>query len=338
MEILEKHYGDYNGQAVKAHTLRNKSGMEITCIDFGCIITEWIVPDQNGIRENVVLGFDSLEEYIKDESFFGAVIGRISGRIENAEFSLDGNNFVLAQNDGDNHIHGGPKGFHRRVWASSAELQEDRAVVAFSYTSPDGEEGFPGKLETVVTYTLNEQNELTIAYRAQADKKTLVNLTNHTYFNLSGDLKRDVLNHELTINSDQFLELDQSLVPTGQLGPVENTVFDFRNSRRVGEGMGSNHPQIQAAGGYDHPYLLGAGDKPQIVVADPESGRRLEVKTDQPAVVFYSGNNLSDDGTIRGRQFRKHLGLCLETQLPPGSVDAILPAGEVYETKTVFAF
>jgi aldose 1-epimerase len=222
---------------------------------------------------------------------------------------------------------------------SNGKLVSDSEVkIIFSYRSPDREEGFPGNLDVSVIYAFNDQNELLITYKAVSDQKTVVNLTNHSYFNLSGNLKRTALDHELTLPSDGFLELDHALLPTGKIIPVEGTVFDFRKSRRVGEGIESGNPQtVMVGGGYDHPFLLNQNE--QISLFDRESGRKLEIETDAPAVVFYSGNALPDDFSIRGVQSQKHLGLCLETQKPPGMIDALfVEKNQVYVSKTKYRF
>ena len=231
------------------------------------------MPDKDGIPGNTVLGYDTLEEYQNDEAFFGAVIGRVGGRIKNAELALDGHTYNFSENDGNNHIHGGPNGFHRAHWDSFAEIGSDEVRITFSYVSTHGEEGFPGRLITEVIYTINEANELIISYRAESDKKTMVNLTNHSYFSLSGNLDRIALNHELTMDSDSFVELDNSLLPTGNIIPVENSVFDFRNGRKISEGINSQHPQIEiVGGGYNHLFLLKGESVSKMSLADRESG------------------------------------------------------------------
>jgi aldose 1-epimerase len=299
-----------------------------------------MVPNRNGIKENVVLGFDTLEEYLNDSSYIGATIGRISGRIKNAEFVLDGKTFTLEKNENGNNLHGGQKGFHNVVWNSTIEQKTDEVNITFSYTSADGEEGFPGNLKVNVTYTINNKNQIIISYWAISDKKTIVNLTNHSYFNLSGDLKRTILTHELTLKSDRFLELDSAFLPTGNILPVKDTVFDFRNSRLISDGINSRHPQIELVGrGYDHPFLLNVNNQLEILLRDKESGRELEIETDQPCIIFYTGNSLTNDFEIRGVQSQKHLGLCLETQAPPNMISAAeLEAGDIYSAKTKYTF
>lgn len=338
MELIETIFGTLDGKEVKAYTLKSAGGTELTCIEYGCTITKINVPDRNGKAENIVLGFDTLEEYLDHSPYFGCVVGRSAGRIKNAAFEIDGVTYNLAKNDGENNLHGGPNGFHQVIWDSAVEKTDSEVKIIFSYRSPDGEEGFPGNLDVNVIYTFNDQNELLITYKAVSDQKTVVNLTNHSYFNLSGNLKRTALDHELTLPSDGFLELDHALLPTGKIIPVEGTVFDFRKSRRVGEGIESGSPQtVMVGGGFDHPFLLNQNE--QISLFDHESGRKLEIETDAPAVVFYSGNALPDDFSIRGVQSQKHLGLCLETQKPPGMIDALfVEKNQVYVSKTKYRF
>ncbi|AGK53964.1 aldose epimerase family protein [Bacillus sp. 1NLA3E] len=345
MKVTKDVFGEVDCQVVKSYQVRTDNGMEFTCIDYGCTITKIVVPDKNGIKENVVLGFDTIEEYLNFSAYFGSVIGRISGRIKNAVFTLNGETFKLAENDNGNNLHGGPHGFNQVIWNSSIEEKKDVVNITFTYTSLDGEEGFPGTLKVKVRYTIKNDNEIIISYQAISDKKTIVNLTNHSYFNLSGDLKRNILTHEVTLKSDSYLELDDQLLPTGTFLPVENTVFDFRNGQQVLQGVNSGHPQTKIVGnGFDHPFLLNTNNDQEISLVDHESGRKLVIETDQPCVVFYSGNALNNKFKIRGVQSVQHLGLCLETQIPPNMIDhpnflsAILEANELYSTKTKYAF
>lgn len=345
MEVIEKIFGELNGQVVKSYTIRNDGGIEFTCIDYGCIITRIMVPDKNGVKENVVLGYDTLEEYLNYSPYFGCIIGRISGRIRNARFTLDEETFTLANNENEHHLHGGNKGFHNVIWNSSVETKADEVHIVFSHISPDGEEGFPGNLKMNVMYSLNNENEIVLSYEGVSDKKTIVNLTNHSYFNLSGNLKRTILEHELTLKSDRFLALDPSLIPTGDVLSVEGTVFDFRKGQQILQGVRSQHPQTKiVGGGYDHPFLLHTNHQQEITLVDYESGRKLEIETDEPCVVLYTGNSLEKGFTIGGVPSQKHLGLCLETQIPPNIINnpdfpsAVLEANEVYATKTKYTF
>ncbi|MDN3017117.1 galactose mutarotase [Paenibacillus sp. BSR1-1] len=341
MKVIHESFGQIDHQTVSSFTMVNDNGVEVTAINYGCIITKIVVPDKNGNYENVVLGHDSLNDYLKDPYFLGAVVGRVGGRIKGGSFELDGQNYTLAKNDGNNHLHGGIKGFDKVVW--DAEVMEEG--VRFSYLSPDGEEGYPGNLHIQVTYTLNNNNEFTIHYSAQTDKKTLLTVTNHAYFNLSGSLKRDIVNHTLTIKSDQFLELDQEFIPTGILVDVKNTPFDFTSERIIETGIASDDPQnVLVGNGYDHPFLLNTNHDNEIVLKDPDSGRVLTIETDEAGVVVYSGNSLKTEGEFRGTPSGKHLGICLETQGMPDAIhhphfpSIILDKEQQYSSKTVYKF
>ncbi|MFC0027642.1 aldose epimerase family protein [Neobacillus cucumis] len=341
MKIIQESFGQIDNQTVFSYTLVNDHGLEVTAINYGCIITKIVAPDRNKNFENIVLGYDTLNEYVKDSSYLGAIAGRVAGRIKDGSFELDGTEYLLAKNDHGNHLHGGIKGFNKVFW--DAEIIEDG--VRFSYKSPDGEEGYPGNLIVQVTYTLNNNNELTIEYAAQTDKKTLVTVTNHSYFNLSGNLKRDILNHTLKIQSDRFLELDSEFIPTGKSIQVEDTPFDFTSERAINTGVTSTYAQNVLVGeGYDHPFLLKTNKDKEINLKDPESGRTLTIETDEPAVVVYTGNSLPSEGEFCGITSRKYLGICLETQGLPDAVHhphfptVILDKGEQYSSKTVYQF
>lgn len=345
MNVTERVFGCLHGKDITSYTITNNNGMEMTCIEYGCIITSIRVPDKEGTIENVVLGFDSIEEYATSSPYFGCVIGRNAGRIENARFQVDGHTYSLTKNDGEHNLHSGPNGFHTIIWNSSCERKENEVHITFSHTSPDGDEGFPGTLQATVTYIMNEDNELVISYHAVSDQTTMINLTNHTYFNLSGSLKRTIVDHELWLQSDRFLELDTGLIPTGNAVPVEGTVFDCRKGRNIMEVVSSEHPQIKrVGGGYDHPFVLTNNHQREIVLVDKESGRKLEIETDEPCVVVYTGNSLSNDMTIRGTPCEKYLGMCLETQKPPNMIhhpdfpSLLVEANQAYTTKTIYSF
>ncbi|WML42878.1 aldose epimerase family protein [Neobacillus sp. PS3-40] len=342
MKIVKAPFDHKN---VYEYTLINDFGVEVSCLNYGCIITKILTPDNFGNLENIVLRFESMGEYEQNPPFLGAVIGRVAGRIKGAEFELDGKAYQLEKNEGENHLHGGNKGFNTVLW--DAELIEGGSEIGvrFSYTSPDGEEGYPGVVSVHVNYLLSNNNELLIKYEAVTDQKTLLNLTNHTYFNLSGNAKRDVLEHSLTLDSNQFLELNEQLLPTGVKLDAVNTVFDFQNGRLIKDGTVSNHPQNQLVGkGYDHPFLLNSHHTGEIVLSDEVSGRKLIVETDQPSVVLYTGNSLTEDVTVNGRKCKKHLGLCLETQGLPDAIHhpsfptIILDKGETYSAITKYTF
>lgn len=341
MKVIQEDFGQINQQPVYSYTLINDHGLEVTAINYGCIITKIIAPDQHGNFENVVLGHDTLDDYLNDSSFLGAVVGRVGGRIKGASFELDGKTYHLAKNNGNNHLHGGIKGFDKVVW--DAKVLEDG--VRFSYLSEDGEEGYPGNLSIEVIYRLTNDNELSIQYEAKTDQKTILTLTNHSYFNLSGSLKRDVLDHSLTLKSDQFLELDEEFIPTGHLAVVADTPFDFTNGRQIEAGAVSDHPQNVLVGkGYDHPFVLNTNHDEEIILKDVDSGRTLTVETDEPAVVVYSGNSISSEGDFRGVPSRKYLGICLETQAfsdaihNPHFPSMILDKGQPYTSVTKYKF
>lgn len=343
MIIHKEKLGIKDYQPVYLFTLKNNQGVEISCLNYGCIITKILAPDRNGNVENIVLGFDRFSDYEVNSPYLGAIVGRVAGRISGGTFQLNGNNYRVTQNEGNNHLHGGNKGFSHVLWDAKIIEKVNEVSLEFFYNSPDGEEGYPGNVEMKVTYILNDFNEFTISYYGISDQTTLLNVTNHTYFNLSGNLKRDILNHELTIDSDKFLELQENLLPTGNIVNVDNTVFDFRNGRIIGEGINSNHSQnIIANNGYDHPFLLNKNHQQEIILVEKESGRKLIVETDEPCVVLYTGNTLGNEFSFSGTPSRKYLGLCLETQHPPDSINHpqyqsfILQEKQEYQTETKF--
>lgn len=340
MKITTGIMGSINGRDIHTYTVTTENGLELTCIDYGCVITSIKVPDRNGNIEEVVLGFDTIDEYLSKSSYFGCVIGRNAGRIKEAQFQLDEHTYFLAKNNGEHNLHGGPNGFDTVVWDSSIDITDDKAIISFSYLSLDGEAGFPGNLNVTCTYTIHNNNELLISYEARCDQKTIVNLTNHTYFNLSGNLKKTILDHELTLKSDSFLELDVTFIPIAKKVSVAGTVFDFRNGATIKSGVQSKTVQTElVGGGYDHPFMLNTNHREEIVLVDRESGRRLVVETDEPSVVLYTGNSIGNDFSIRGKKAEKYLGLCLETQKPPNLIEQlILEANQTYKTKTKFSF
>lgn len=345
MKVIQKPFGQINHQAVNQYTLVNDHGIEVSFINYGCIITKIITPDQEGIYENIVLGYETLNEYVKGNNFFGAIVGRVAGRIKGGSFELDGRTYTLAKNENNNHLHGGNKGFDQVIWNASVIENDEKTAVKFSYINPDGEEGYPGNLEVSVIYSLNNNNELVIQYHGFSDQDTLFNMTNHSYFNLSGNIKRDILNHSLKIKSDQFLELNQELLPTGNLLDVKGTAFDFTSERTIKTGVDSVHPQNKLAGnGYDHPFLLNTQHDDEIVLQDLESGRTLTIETDEVGVVVYSGNQLEPGSQILGVPSRKYLGICLETQGLPDAIHHpqfpswILEKGKEYTSETKYIF
>jgi len=342
--VTRSSFGTVSGQNVEMFTLRNAHGVEVKATSYGAIITSIVTPDRNGRPGDIVLGFDTIEGYLKDSPYFGAVVGRYGNRIAKGRFTLDGHTYALATNNGPNHLHGGLKGFDKVVW--KAELLQGRTGVAFSRLSPDGEEGYPGNLDVRIAYELTDRNELVIDYHATSDKATPVNLTQHSYFNLAGE--GDILGHQLMIAADRYTPVDTTLIPTGDLAPVEGTPFDFRTATAIGARIDQANEQLKNGGGYDHNWVLtrnAAGRQLAARVVEPKTGRTLEVSTTEPGVQFYSGNFL--DGKVvgkGGRAYQRRSGLCLETQHFPDSPNqpkfpsTILRPGGAYESQTVFTF
>ena len=349
---MKQPYGKTSdGQDVDEYTLTNSNGMEVKLITYGGILTSIRVPDRNGVMANVTQGFDNLADYETNNApFFGALIGRFGNRIAKGKFTLKGKEYTLATNDGPNSLHGGLKGFDKVVWDAEEITENGAEGVLLSYTSPDGEEGYPGNLDVKVRYLLSDANELRIEYHALTDATTIVNLTNHAYFNLQGDGSGTIYDHMLMIDADAYTPVDATLIPTGELAPVEGTPFDFRVPKPVGSTLRLNHEQILRAQGYDHNFVLNrdAGDTSLKLAArmyEPVSGRMMEVLTTEPGIQFYSGNFL--DATLRGssgRLYRQSDGFALETQHFPDSPNqahfpsTVLEPGDSYETTTIYKF
>lgn len=337
-----------DGTAVDAFTLTNANGVALTAITYGGIIQSLRVPDRAGKFDDVVLGFPTLEGYLGEHPFFGAIIGRYGNRIARARFTLDGRTYKLAANDGPNHLHGGVKGFDKVLWNAEQTRGAAGPGVTFTRVSPDGEEGYPGTLSVRVTYTLTDRNELIVEYHATTDKATPVNLTQHSYFNLAGQASGDILGHELMLNADRYTPVDDTLIPTGELAPVDGTPFDFRQPHAIGARINGDHAQLKFGRGYDHNWVLNRkGDSLQLAarVAEPKTGRTLEVSTTEPGIQFYAGNFL--DGKLTGKGgavYRHRTGFCLETQHFPDSPNkpqfpsTILKPGAEYRSRTVFTF
>jgi aldose 1-epimerase len=340
--ISEITWGMDGGKTIKLFTLTNKNGMEVKISNFGAVINSIVVPDRNGKMENVVLGFDSLKSYQGTHPYFGSLVGRYGNRIALGKFSLNGNIYTLAVNNGVNHLHGGIKGFNKQVFqVDTTYFKEDSSVISLSYISPDMEEGYPGNLKVKVNYVLTNNNEIRIEYEAETDKPTVLNLTNHSYFNLTG-CKENILNHELVLMADSITPTDTSLIPTGILAPVAGTPFDFTVAHKIGERIN------QVPGGYDINYKL-RNKTGQLVQAaevyEPASGRVLQAFTTEPGVQFYTGNFL--DGSLTGFNgtiYQKHDGFCLEAQHFPDSPNkpqfpsVVLNPGEKYTQLTVYKF
>jgi aldose 1-epimerase len=338
-----------DGVPVDVYTLTNAGGVEVRAITYGGIILSLRVPDRDGTLGDVVLGCETVDAYLEASAYFGAIVGRYGNRIAGGQFTLDGQAYSLATNNGPNALHGGLVGFDKVVWRAESFENTDGVGVVFSHTSPDGEEGYPGTLEVRVTYTLTDANQLIFDYNAVTDRATPVNLTQHSYFNLAGDGAGDILNHELMLKASRFTPVDATLIPTGEIRGVAGTPFDFRTPTAIGGRIDADNEQIRFGGGYDHNFVLDRdeSDSPTLAarVYEPSSGRIMEVSTTEPGVQFYSGNFL--DGNITGkggRVYRRRNGFCLETQHYPDSPNrpdfpsTILRPGQEYRSRTVYTF
>ncbi|WP_326983132.1 aldose epimerase family protein [Chryseobacterium sp. MYb264] len=334
-----------DGDNIKKYTLSNANGMMIEIINYGGIVTSLTAPDRNGNYEDVVLGFANKENYFNaNTSFYGAIIGRYANRIADGKFTLNGKEFYVNKNNGENNLHGGDGGFHTKVW--TAEPSENSQTLKLSYTSKDGDEGFPAEVLVNVFYTLTDENALEIQYEATADQDTIINLSQHSYFNLSGDFNEKITDHELQLNATQFIPIDHRSIPLGNLENVENTPFDFRVSKQLGRDIDNDHEQLKIAQGYDH-CMVPEGEGLRFIgeLYHPKSGRNMEVITDQVGVQLYTGNFLDaqSEGKSGGKNHPR-TGICLETQHFPDSPNrknfpsVVLKAGEKYSTKTIYKF
>jgi aldose 1-epimerase len=342
-------FGTYEGHEVSLYTLKNSAGMEVKITNYGGTIQSINVKDRNGKFSDVVLGFQTLDEYVQKagSAYFGALIGRYANRIANGRFVLDGKTYQIPTNDGPNALHGGKVGFNRRVWEARDVSEADKPALELHYLSRAGEQGFPGNLDVTVRYTLDEQNGLHIDYYAKTDKDTVLNLTNHAYFNLVGAGSASVLNHKLMIDADRFTPVDKTLIPTGKLANVAGTPFDFRKPTDIGARIGKHDEQLRLGKGYDHNFVLNhSGDLKHLAVRveEPKSGRVLEVYTTQPGVQFYSGNFLNGKVSGIGGVYRHRSALCLETQHFPDSPNhpnfpsTVLHPGEEFHQTTIYKF
>ncbi len=336
-----------DGQGVELYTLTNRNGMQVAITNYGGRVVKLRVPDRHGNMADVVLGFDNLTGYLGNDPFFGTLVGRYANRIGNARFKLNGVEYKLEANDGKNSLHGGSHGFDKKVWEAK-EIPGAEPALELTYPSKDGEEGYPGNLTATVVYTLTNKNELKIDYKATTDKDTVVNLTNHSYFNLAGQGSGDILKTELMINADRFTPVDSTLIPTGELRKVEGTPLDFRKLTPIGARINADDEQMKFGKGYDHNFVLNRKGPGLVLAAraiDPGSGREMEVLTTQPGVQFYSANFL--DGSVKGKggvAYGKRTGFCLETQHFPDSPNkpnfpsTELKPGHTYHEVTVFRF
>ena len=347
-EVKKQAFGAMpDGAPVEQYTLTNANGMEAGILTYGGTVASLTAPDRSGKFADVVLGMDDLAGYRKATAFFGALIGRYGNRIGHARFTLEGKAYTLVANDNGNTLHGGPHGFDKAVWAANPGSSPDGQTLELTYVSKDGEQGFPGTLTAKVVYTLTGKNELKIDYTATTDKPTVVNLTNHSYFNLAGPGEGDVLGHEVMINADRYTPVDDHLIPTGELRGVAGTPFDFTKSTAIGARIEQDNPQLKFAKGYDHNWVLNKGSEPLTKAAEvhePKTGRIMEVWTTEPALQFYTGNFL--DGTLKGKgkTYARRGALCMETQHYPDSPNqpafptTELKPGETYHTTTIYKF
>ena len=343
--VRQEEYGNYQGKEVYRLTLTNKPGNVIRLTNYGAKIT-WIeVPDKDGKKDNITFGYDTFEEMIKGDFSFGSVVGRYANRIAKGEFVLDGVTYHLPLNDGPNTLHGGPKGWHSVVW--DTEILKDSKVpaVRFTYLSPDMEEGFPGNVTAQVTYTWTDNNEIIMDYKCTTDKKTVINVTNHAYFNLHGAGNGDILDHILTLKASSFTPVDSTLIPTGEIRPVAGTPLDFTTAHTIGERINDNYEQLRIGKGYDHNYVLDNKEDVDVLVYEPVSGRILEVITDQPGMQFYSGNFLNGSQIGHGgKPYKFRSGLCLESGHYPDSPNhpdfpsTVLNPGETFTSRTIYRF
>lgn len=332
------------GDDWKLFRLINDRHMSVEILNYGGVITKILVPDRKGKRENVVLGYKDHRDYEKNPHFLGALIGRVAGRIKGASFELDGKRYLLEKNEGDHHLHGGSGGFHRVLWEAKPFESPGEVGLELRYLSRDGECGYPGNVRVHVMYKLNNDNRLMIEYRAVSDRKTPLALTNHSYFNLTGNLKGTVHNHLVQANCFRFAELDHELIPTGNILDTRGTLFDFTGGRKLGDGIAAGSGQNRIVGdGYDH-YFFFDGEEGKVTVKDESSGRILTIRTNQPGMVMYTSNNLEEGLELAEGKSRKYLGVCFETQASPASLhhagfpSVLVNAGETYYRWTSFQF
>ena len=349
MKFNKEIYGTLeDGRDVYLFTLKSSDGTELKLTNFGATVVSLKVPDRNGNSENVILGFKDLKDYENIRHFYGAIVGRWGNRIDKGKFTLNGKEFTLATNDGENHLHGGIMGFDRMLWDFEELEYKNQPAIKFSYLSKNGEEGYPGNLNVSVIYTFSEEKELGIYYEMTTDQATVKNVTNHAYFNLSGNVKDDILKHDLVLNADNFLPVVEGLIPTGGLKSVKETPMDFTSAHKIGERINDNDEQLKFGLGYDHCWVLNTGEDGTNYagyVYDSTSGRRMDIYTTEPAIQFYSGNFM--DGSDIGHEglpYNYRSAMCLETQHYPDSPNqenfptTILNPGEVYKSSTIYKF
>ena len=345
--VTSKPFGEIDGKSVELYTLSNESGAKVSITNYGGTVTSIVVPDKGGKMGDVVLGFDSVAEYVEKSPYFGCITGRYANRIANGKFTLDGKDYSVATNNDPNHLHGGLKGFDKKIWKARIGNMGDSPSLVLTYTSPDGEEGYPGTLNNSVTYTWTQDNALRIRYKSTTDKPTILNLTNHSYFNLAGEGDKTNLQHRVKINAEHYNPIDETSIPTG-IAPVEGTPFDFRKPTLIGKRINEENEQLKNGKGYDHNFVLKKTDDGKLmtaaVVTEPTSGRILTVKTTEPGIQFYTGNFLDDLKGKGGKNYAHRSAFCLESQTFPDSPNQkefpspVLRPGETYSQVTVYHF
>ena len=345
MKVSETIIGQVHGKEVVEYTLTNPNGISLTAMTYGATITELLMPDKNGKTENVILAMDSLDDYVTHRPYYGATIGRVAGRITKGAFDLDGTAHQVVVNEGGNQLHGGPTGLDTLVWDAEVQASADEASVHFTTIDADGANGYPGTLSVTVSYTLTSDSEWKVTYRATTDQATLFNPTNHVYFNLSGDINKPILQHDLQLNSAAFAELGDENLPSGALLPAEGTPFDFRSGGKLSVAAEGSHPQTRKVAGFDHPFLLQHDEgQPDAILSDTESGRSVKMFTDQDCVVIFMHNGAVDKYTIAGSPVIQYAGITLETQALPDAInqegfgDITLHPDEVYSAETIYKF
>ena len=349
VSITKSFYGKTkDNKKIDLYSFKNENGMQVDIINYGGIITSLKVPDKNGETEDIVLGYNKLEDYINENPYFGSIIGRYGNRIAKGKFNLNGNQYTLATNNDENHLHGGDIGFDKVIWEAETKINSNSSSLILKYLSRDMEEGYPGNLYTTVTYKITNDNSVEIKYEAQTDKTTVINLTQHSYFNLSGDFNQSILNHKVKINANQFLPVNKSLIPTGNKLNVSMTPFDFRNYKEIKKDINADDLQLNYGNGYDHCWVLNDYKNGYRLVASAfheESGRLMEVYSDQPGLQFYTGNFL--DGSLPQKEegfYNFRSGFCMETQHFPNSPNqpdfpsVTLNPNEKYNSKTTYKF
>lgn len=343
--VTSKPFGEIDGKPVELYTLSNESGAKVSITNYGGTVTSIVVPDKDGKMDDVVLGFDSVAEYVEKSPYFGCITGRYANRIANGKFSLDGKDYSVAANNDPNHLHGGLKGFDKKVWKARVGSVGDSPSLVLTYISPDGEEGYPGNLSNSVTYTWTQDNALRIRYKSTTDKPTILNLTNHSYFNLAGEGSESNLQHRIKINAEHYTPIDATSIPTG-IAPVDGTPFDFRKPVRIGKRIDEENEQLKNGKGYDHNFVLKKKDDGKLitaaVVTEPTSGRVLTVRTTEPGIQFYTGNFLDDLKGKGGKNYAHRSAFCLESQTFPDSPNQkefpspVLRPGETYNQVTIY--